>query len=353
MKRGSRIPGFKKILIPVLALVLLLVAIRVALPYYLLERINGYLDDMHDYRGHVTDIDLHIWRGAYELKGVSLVKTSGKVPVPFLYTPSIDLAVGWRELFTGALVGRIVFHEPRLNFVKGPTKETSQTSIDKIWIDKTEGLFPFRIDRLAATGAEIHYRDFHSDPKINISLDNVYIEAENLTNSGKLNREKFASIEMYNKPGENDPEVKVKIRLDSFAEHPTFDMDFALTGLNLVRLNDFLRAYGNFDVQKGRFSLYSEITSSAGSYKGYVKPFFEDLDVVEWKKEKDRPLKLAWEAIVGAVASILKSREEEKVASKVPISGSFKGKDIDYWTAIATLLRNAFIEALEPGFEKK
>lgn len=352
MKNAFRLPA-PKVLLPTLIIILVLIAARIALPYILLHYVNGYLKDMQDYKGYVKDIEVHLWRGAYKLKEASIEKTTGKVPVPFFSAPSIDLFVVWHEIFRGRLVGNIVFHNPKINFVKGPTKETSQTSISKIWIDKTKGLFPFRIDRFAVEDALFHYRDFHSDPKINIALDHVYLEADNLTNSLKLNNEKFATIKIYNKPGEDDPKLNVNVSLDSFARHPTLNMKFSLKDLNLVRLNDFLRAYGNFDVQTGRFSLYADITTSEGAYKGYVKPFFSDLKFVDWKKQKHRPLKLVWEAIVGAAAKILKSEPQEKVATEIPISGNFENKDIDYWSAIANLLRNAFIQAIKPGFERQ
>ncbi len=352
MDKKLRLPA-PKILLPVLILIIILAALRIALPYVLLHYVNGYLKDMKDYKGYVKDIDVHLWRGAYGLKDVSLERTTGKVPVPFFSAPSVDLSIAWHELFRGSLVGRIVFLDPKINFVKGPTRETSQTSISKIWIDKTKGLFPFRIDRFAVENAEIHYRDFHSDPKINIALKHIYVEADNLTNSLKLNNEKFAAIKIYNKPGKNDPDINIDVNLDSFAADPTLNMKFSLRDLDLVRLNDFLRAYGNFDVQKGRFSLYADFTTSEGAYKGYVKPFFSDLKFVDWKKEKHKPLKLAWEAIVGAAASIFKSKPEGKVATEIPISGNFENKDIDYWAAIANLIRNAFIQAIKPGFERK
>ena len=35
-------------------------------------------------------------------------------------------------------------------------------------------------------------------------------------------------------------------------------MNARLTTLSLTRFNDFLKAYGNFDVEKGTISLYSE-----------------------------------------------------------------------------------------------
>ncbi len=80
------------------ALLLLLLALHLALPYLVRDYLNGKLADMGDYRGHIADVDLALWRGAYRIDGLSIVKDNGKVPVPFLDAPSIDLSVSWQAL---------------------------------------------------------------------------------------------------------------------------------------------------------------------------------------------------------------------------------------------------------------
>lgn len=45
------------------ALLLLLLALHLALPYLVRDYLNGKLADMGDYRGHIADVDLALWRG--------------------------------------------------------------------------------------------------------------------------------------------------------------------------------------------------------------------------------------------------------------------------------------------------
>ncbi len=341
-----------KVTIGLLLLAAALVVFRaVILPRIVLDYVNDKLDGMEDYQGKVKDINLHLWRGAYDIIELKLEKTGGRVPVPFIDVSRVELSVQWSEVVHGSLVGDITFHEPRLNFVKGPTRETSQTTVTPSWIEITKDFFPFSINQLKATDATIHYRDFHSEPEIDIYLDKVYLYATNLTNSRDVSQNKFARIEIYNKPGNNDPRVSVVVVLNTFEKKPTFDLRFSLNDVNLVRMNDFFKAYGNFDVESGTFTLYSEIVASKGAYEGYAKPLFDDLEVVDWKKDSKSMLRLTWEAIVGATAQILKSERTGKVATQVPIKGNFEDQNIDYWTAIGNLLRNAFIEAIRPTFE--
>lgn len=349
-------PGIKAILrsritIALLVLVAVLGIFRLMLPHLVLNYLNRSLNQMEDYSGNIKDVDIHLWRGAYDIIELKLEKTGGQVPVPFIEVSRTELSIQWSEIIHGSLVGDITFHEPELNFVKGPTRETTQTTITPSWIEITKELFPFSINQLDIEDGTVHYRDFHSDPNIDIYLDKVYLTATNLTNSRSVSQSKFSRIEMNNRPGNNDPELRVVVLLDTFAEKPAFDMRFSLNNLNLVRMNEFFKAYGNFDVESGTFTLFSEMSASNGAYKGYVKPLFKDLEVVDWKKDDQSLLRLTWEAIVGATAQILKSERTGRVATQIPIEGDFKDQNIDYWSAIGNLLRNAFIQAIRPTFE--
>src|SRR6478735_5117265 len=124
------------------SLLVLLVAFRIALPYILLKFVNRELTRIDGYYGHVNDIDVALLRGAYTIKDIRLDKTGGKIPVPFFSANIIDLSIEWRAIFQCALVGEIVVEQPKLNFVKGPTKQTTQTKIDKDWTKVVDTLLP-------------------------------------------------------------------------------------------------------------------------------------------------------------------------------------------------------------------
>ncbi len=339
-----------RITIAVLVIIAALVAFRIALPHLVLDYVNRSLDSMEGYQGHVQDIDLHLWRGAFDVHGLAVEKTGGTIPVPFLDVARIESSIQWSEILNGAYVGEIVLHQPELNFVAGPTDDTSQTEVPATWIEVTGDLLPFSINQLEMRDGIVHYRDFHSDPEIDVSMEKLYLVASNLRNSRSVGQSKFATATLYNLPDEGDPKLEVSLNLDTFAQDPTFDMNFALNDLALTRLNDFLRAYGNFDVESGTFTIYSEIVAQQGSYEGYVKPLFEDLKVVDWKEDQD-PLELAWETIVGGAASILENKPTGRVATRIPIEGDFEEQEVDYWAAVINLLRNAFIQAIRPAFE--
>lgn len=332
-------------------LLILLVAARLALPSLLLRHVNKTLDEIPGYSGRVEEIGVALWRGAYQIKGLKLEKTGGKVPVPLFRSPHIDLSVEWRALFRGALVGEVTIQNPELNFVAGPVPSKQQLGASSRWQDSVKKLFPLKINRLSVHDGELHFRNFHSDPKVDISLDSIEGVATNLTNSEKISETLSASVSATGR-AEKEAPLELKVRFDPYAETPTFDLDVDLKNLPLVKLNDFLRAYGGFDAEKGTFSVYSEIASSKRAFEGYVKPFFKDVHVVSLKQDSDNPLRLAWEAAVGLVLEIVKDRENDRVASKIPLSGKYEDPEIGLIDSVLSLLSNAFIRALIPELDR-
>lgn len=143
------------------------------------------------------------------------------------------------------------------------------------------------------------------------------------------------------------------MKLNPLAVAPTFEVAAQVTNVNLIALNDFLRAYGKFDVERGTFALFASFAAADGTYDGYTKVFFKDLDVFAWEKErKKNALAVFWHAIVGGVTTVFRNQPSDTLATKIPISGSFTGPNVDIFTTVSTLLRNAFVRALVPKIDE-
>jgi hypothetical protein len=339
----------RKLFIILGSLFILLVALHLVLPYFLLKYVNRQLTLIDGYTGHVDDIDVALYRGAYTIKSIHLDKKSGKVPVPFFKADVIDLSVEWKALFNGRIVAEIDVNRPVLNFVKGPSAATSQTDIDNDWTVVVDKLIPFKLNRFTINDGEIHFKDFHSNPKVNIKATNLQVLAQNLTNAKhvkeKLPSTVTASAAVY------DGEAKLDMKIDPLMPVPTFDMNARLTTLNITKLNDFLQAYGNFDAEKGTISMYCEAAAKDKKITGYVKPIIKDLKVVSWKEDKDNLGKVAWESVVGAVAWLLNNKPKDQIATRASFTGNIDNPDVNLWSIIGQLLRNAFIQALFPALE--
>jgi len=343
----------KPLLIAGSLVVCILIGLRLALPAIVKRYVNDALDEIPGYSGHVSDIDIHLWRGAYTIKEASLVKTGGKVPVPFFYCARTVLSIEWRALFKGSLVGKIEFTKPALNFVAAPDEARAQTGVDRRWQDSVRALFPLRFDRVLIHEGTLRFRNFNSDPKVNVSIDDIELTASNLTNSNKVSKSLVAHLEGAGR-AENHAPVSLNLDWDPFQREPHFNLDAQVKMLDLTKLNDFIKAYGGFDVEKGRFSLYTELASSGKTFQGYTKPVFDDVHAFSLKKDADQnPLRLAWEGTVSLVLELFKDHghDQARIATKIPFKGSYDEPEPELWRAITGLLSNAFIHSLKAGLD--
>jgi len=334
-----------------ITLVAIVIVVRLALPAVIKAYANHQLAKNPTYTGKIGDVDVHVWRGAYQIRNIKITKLGGEVPGPFFAAKNIDLSMQWRELFHGALVGEVEIETPELNFVAGPTPEKTQDGTEGDWAKTLESLFPFKINRLQINHGHIHFENFYSSPQVDIHINDLFATATNLTNTRDLTTALPSGI-VARGGTLGGGELQLETHLNLLAEKPAFELTAQLTNVNLVALNDFLKAYGKFDVERGTFALFTSFAVADGKYDGYAKVFFENLDVFAWEKERKKNiLEIFWQAIVGGVSTIFRNLPNDRLATKIPISGSYENADVGTWSAVATLLRNAFISALVPKLD--
>lgn len=342
----------RRLLSALLVLAALLLAARAAAPVFVQRYANRVLDRTEGYRGSIGDVDLSLWRGSYSIQDVEIEKSTGKVPVPFFRARTVDLSLEWRALFDGSLVGEVWLEEPQLNFVAGPTRAGGQTGAEADWRKTVRDLLPVKLNRITVRNGAVHFRNFTSDPPVDVYLRDVDLVVRNLTNSLDLAGDLVARASGTARPM-GAGRLSVRLSLDPYADQPTFDVEAQARDLELAPFNDFLRAYARADVQRGKAQIYAELAASSGRFEGYVKPFFENVDVLDLDKEIEEQGVFAslWEALVGTTAEALQDQSEDRVATRIPIAGSVDSPQVDFWRTLGNVLRNAFIDALVPALE--
>jgi hypothetical protein len=130
------------------------------------------------------------------------------------------------------------------------------------------------------------------------------------------------------------------------------DVQVRVDGTDMASLNPLLLNAANFDVKEGSFSLYSEARVRDGQVNGYIKPMFKDLDVYDAEKDANKSFgqKLK-QGLIGAVAWVLSNRPRNEVATTIALTGPIDSPQYSTWEAFVGMLRNAFIQAITPGFE--
>jgi hypothetical protein len=345
-RRASRVTQW------IVIILIVLILVRIALPFALKAYVNHELNKAHDYAGKIDGVDMRLLRGGYRINQIEIFKKTGGMKSPLFSAAEIDLSVEWRELFHGSVVGEIVLHQPKINFATGPAPDQKQTGKNEPWDKILESLFPFDLNRVEISNGEIHFQDPSSQPPVDIYLSKISATATNLTNARDA-KEKLPSGLEATASTMGGGTLNLQLHMDLLKPAPTYEMNCGLTNVDLVALNDFLRAYGKFDVAHGTFALYMSVASDNGNYEGYFKVFFKNLDVFQWEKERKKNiLAIFWQAIVGGVATIFENHSKDQLATKVPISGSYTSSSVGIWTATGTLLQNAFIHALVPKLDQ-
>lgn len=339
-----------KIVIVVLAV---LIVLRLLLPTIVLNFLNKSLANMKGYYGQIEDIDIALYRGAYKIKKLYLnkVDTITQEQTEFVKIKQTDLSIEWNALFNGKIVGEIYLDEPSVIFTKEKV-ETKQVIQDSSEFKKVfEQAMPLSVNKLEVQNGRIGYRDFTSKPNVDVKLTDLYLLAQNLTNSTEETDILPSPVKMNATIYEG--RLTMDMGLNLLANDPTFDMTAELKNTNLVLLNEFMQAYGKFDVNKGEFGLYTEFAAKDGGFKGYVKPFIKDLDVRGKEDQNDGFLQKTWESIVGGVGVVFKNQKKDQLATKVPIEGNFNNPDVNVLEAIWQVLKNAFIKALMPSVDQQ
>jgi hypothetical protein len=337
-------------------IVVVLIATDIALPYLVRNYLNDKLADMGDYRGQVTDVDMALWRGAYRINGLHIVKVEGKVPVPFINAPVIDLAVSWHSLWHDhAVVARVVFIKPELNFVDGGTnKQASQTGQGTDWRTQLNKLLPVTLNEVRIIDGRITFNNFSSTPNVKIEADKVNASLFNLTNIADAKSKHNARFRGKALLQGRAP-LETSATFDPFSNFEDFDFRLRTTGIELRSLNDFASAYGKFDFNAGSGDLVIEAQANKGKLSGYIKPLLRNVEVFNWQQDvenKDKSFfRSIWEAVVGAGETVLKNQGKNQFATRVELSGSVHQQDISGFQAFLQILHNAFIQAFNTQYD--
>ena len=151
----------------------LILIIHLTLPYWVTNFLNKRLEKIGDYSGHIDHVSLSLFRGAYQLHDLNVVKIDGTKQVPFFRTDELDIGLSWSALFDGAIVANLAFQNPELNFVDSESDQKDQSGSGNDWRQTVEQLSPITINRVEIHQGTIAFRNFESEPPVNVQLNNI------------------------------------------------------------------------------------------------------------------------------------------------------------------------------------
>jgi hypothetical protein len=340
----------RKYLIALVIVVVVLIGARLALPSMVGSYVNRQLQSLDSYRGHIGDIDIHLWRGAYSIDDIQIEKIGAARPVPFFRANRVDFSVEWRSLWRGSLVSEARFLGPELNLVQAKSRKDSQLGSEENWNARLEELFPFRFNTVEVRDGTVRFLAPGISTGDAITARHVNGAVSNLTNVVESGKPTFADFQVTAEVLEGAP-AKVAGSVDAFAAQPTFDVNMEVKKVQLPQVNPWLREFIKADAEAGKFELYLELAAADGRFAGYAKPILEDVDLYRSNEDEQSPLKRLWEGFLDFAANALENQEADQVAARIPFSGTLENPETSLFATISSVLRNAFISAFARSLE--
>ena len=330
----------------------IIIAIRIALPYIVLNVLNSRLQNLEGYTGSIEDIDLALYRGGSKIKGFKFF--SNEHPdYPLVQTQLIDWSIQWNQIWNGAIVGEVYITKPSVKFIN-LSKKQDENNFDGVEDSKLKervlDLMPININKIEIINGNIHYIDKSTSPIVDVVIDNFNCKVTNLTNSEKLSESMVAKL---NATGDvmSTSRLAIDIALNPFDTLGGFNSKLSMESLPLKELNNFLMGYLAIDAEEGNMSVYSEVNANKGAVEGYIKPLIKD---PKFSSKNDKNKKIGQkikEKLVDVGSYIFENHKKNQIGSKIVFTGNMNDPDIKIFKAVGSFLRNAFIKALEPNLE--
>jgi uncharacterized protein involved in outer membrane biogenesis len=340
----------RRLLLSVLIVIAGLAVIRAIVPFGVQWYVNNTLARAENYSGHVGDIDLSLWRGAYQIEAIDIVKNQGTVTLPLFSAERVEFSVLWSALFRGAVVGEVDLLKPEINFIDSDTEEKKQTGESENWLSIANDLFPLRIDKLVIRQGQIAFHNLDADPNIHIATRNIELNAYNLATNDLIANDQLAIVFAQGNTMDKGS-LSVSATVNPHRKKPTFDVNVEAQDVALKDYENFLNYYAPFDLEAGTLEFALELASDDGEVKGYLKPVLNDVEVFSWKgdveEDEDGILAILGEILAGAFAEIFENQPRDQLATNIPINGDIDNVSSDNVKAFLGVLRNAFVDAIE------
>ncbi|MDO8862981.1 DUF748 domain-containing protein [Haliea sp. E1-2-M8] len=341
-----------RIIVIVAAIAVMLIIFRASLPWLVRDYLNDQMADMGAYSGHVSEVEINLWRGASTVQELQFTKISANFPVPLLRVDSVDLALSCSALLSGAVVAEIEFYRPELNFVDDE-ELGGQTGSGTNWQEALQELVPIEINRLGIHDGTIHFRNFNSEPAVDLVLSDLNGAIDNISNVDRSEGAHPAAMRFTGIMLE-DAETLLEGQLDPLGDFRDFSFQMKITGIDLRHLNTLSEAYANFDFESGHGDFVLELEARNGVLAGYAKPLLDNVTILDLEGDLEQGvLSAAWEAVVAGLGQLFRNQPENRIASRIEIRGNVDQQDISGWQAFMSILRNAFVDAYEATFEPK
>jgi hypothetical protein len=338
----------------VIAVLLILLLIRVAAPPIILSKLNRKLEEISStYRLHVQDLDLSLLRMAYRFEGATArVKASNHL---LFKADAVDVSVSWSELFRGRILTDISLKNVFVNLTKEVIERTkTMAPADKqVATQSVHRLFPLRISRIKLENGTVQFGDFvdgSQDPRWRISaIQGAIANLTNLTNRAKAPltyvtlQGRLLASSVFKSAG----------RVNRNVQPIAWELDAEVRDFDLKQTNELARRYVPLTFTAGHLDLFTEVKSTGGKIRGYIKPFFKNVHVLGNSRDFKNLKHFAVEIVTAIGNALLRRSDTQTVATEIAFFEDHGQLKIDKGKAVAKAVQHGFREPIPKGIEEK
>jgi len=139
------------------ALVVLIVAARIAAPYLIERVVNDKLSNLEGYTGSIGDVDLHLWRGAYEVETSASTRRAAKCPcLSSRWSASTWASSGAPCSMARSSRALRCFDRRSISSRVPPRRSRKRRRRNRPGERRSKTLIPMRIDSFMVVDGEVH-----------------------------------------------------------------------------------------------------------------------------------------------------------------------------------------------------
>src|SRR6185503_19475865 len=177
-----------KRLIKLLVGVALLLLLFLIAALFLDEPLRAYVEakmnrSLKGYRVHIGALDFHPIGASIDLHEIRLERVDADDP-PVATIARWSASVHWKALLSGRLVSDQEIERPRLHITRTLARQEAGSDVpvkERGWQDAVESVYPFKINQVRVTDAELTYID-EAKPKQPLQARRVNLYVSNIRN---------------------------------------------------------------------------------------------------------------------------------------------------------------------------
>jgi hypothetical protein len=331
-----------------LILMALAVLVRLVLDPVAAHYTRRGLSQLEGMRGDFAGVHVTLFPPGYTITHLKLTEEGGETNAPVFYADSVRVGVDWRRLFHAELLARARIVEPKINVVSGaPAEKAKKAAVKAPDISaQLRQIIPVTVGRVEIVRGELLFRDLSQESHPELWIHRLELATENLATRRDLAHALPTTIAASGVVGHTG-KLTLFVTADPFASPLAFAGKFAMVGLRVAELHDFIEPKTKLQTPKGTVDVFAEFEAKNGRFEAAVKPVLKDIEVKAaepgaWQKVK------AW--FTNKAVDVASNDQKDDIATIVPVKGRLVSPDVQLLPAVLGVVRNAFIEGLALGF---